>query len=144
MFLSLTGILLLWILTTFIAFEHSNGSFLLVGGEAGSVHCIFQYAATRYPTWPFPAGTQVARLEPLIIMDPVFPKIEHYASSNTIDILLPLWLPLLPLLFLAVYMRRHRGAQAGFCKKCGYCLRGLRSMRCPECGTEAESGSAMA
>jgi len=24
----------------------------------------------------------------------------------------------------------------GFCVKCGYCLRGLSSRRCPECGTE--------
>lgn len=24
----------------------------------------------------------------------------------------------------------------GFCAKCGYCLRGLTSFRCPECGTE--------
>jgi len=30
----------------------------------------------------------------------------------------------------------HRKPTLGFCQKCGYCLRGLPSNRCPECGTE--------
>ena len=41
-------------------------------------------------------------------------------------------------LTLAVWCRRKWWPvrTPGFCAKCGYCLRGLTSPRCPECGTE--------
>lgn len=45
----------------------------------------------------------------------------------------------LPLTFVVWCRRKWWPVRTpGFCVKCGYCLRGLTSLRCPECGTELD------
>lgn len=56
---------------------------------------------------------------------------------RVMNVFIPLWLPLLPLLILAavvIYRDRTR-RPPGHCRKCGYDLKGNTTGRCPECGT---------
>ena len=41
-------------------------------------------------------------------------------------------------------LRRHRGVSGPFCCKCGYCLTGTQSQRCPECGVDLSEGKMIA
>lgn len=52
-------------------------------------------------------------------------------------LIIPLWIPLLPLLARATYVfyRDRTRRMPGHCCKCGYNLTGNTSGRCPECGT---------
>ena len=66
------------------------------------------------------------------------------AGSRTY-LTLPAWLTLpataaLPGLWAARWRRRRRAARAGSCSRCGYDLRATPG-RCPECGTEAPTGT---
>ncbi len=51
---------------------------------------------------------------------------------------IPLWLLLLPLGSALFWLHRRRPNPL-ICLKCGYSLRGITSMRCPECGHPRES-----
>ncbi len=57
---------------------------------------------------------------------------------------IPLYLPVLlfgvwPLWLLLPFRRRRKRRKLGLCMRCGYDLRGLTELRCPECNTPFDS-----
>ena len=84
-------------------------------------------------------------------LDALATKDELLALSTTSkgyvrSLRMPLWFPLAIFLpYPAVTAvrgpwRRRRRRRRGLCASCGYSLRGLPHLRCPECGTENEPG----
>ena len=58
------------------------------------------------------------------------------AANRGVVIILPLWLPNLPLVaYMTFVWRKGRRRQLGKCKHCGYSTSGLVTQICPECGT---------
>lgn len=83
------------------------------------------------PGWSF---LRIPRA-PRIIQWPTFEHHLTYGAQHRY-LVVPLWIPLLPLLLLAallIYRDRTRRIP-GFCHKCGYNLQGNTTGRCPECG----------
>ena len=62
--------------------------------------------------------------------------------------IMPLWIPVLCFgvpswfLFFRPIRRRRKRKKLGLCLECGYNLRGLTELRCPECNTPFEKCSA--
>lgn len=69
----------------------------------------------------------------------------RYPPATT-DVTIPLWIPLVILMVPTVFLWLHRRARpkAGQCPNCRYNLTGNLSCRCPECGTNVTSTSALA
>ncbi len=68
----------------------------------------------------------------------------YRGGTGSTVLVVPLWMPTLPLLALVFalgaipFVRRRKRKKLGLCVKCGYDLRGSKD-RCPECGTEFET-----
>jgi|CXWL01.1.fsa_nt_gi hypothetical protein len=65
--------------------------------------------------------------------------------GDATDTVIPLWLPLLPIVFTTAvlfYFDHHRGPRFGCCPQCGYNMTGNESGICPECGTSRRSSDA--
>ncbi len=53
---------------------------------------------------------------------------------------IPLWCAFVPMLVLTILLfRPHRHTPIGHCARCGYDLKGIHSIRCPECGRPTTS-----
>ena len=96
-------------------------------------------------------GVEVGKLEPGLtihgfksfktFVDP------YIRTSRVTHIVLPFWIPVLsfavlPSLQLADSRRRRKRKKLGLYFECGYNLRGLTELRCPECNTPFEKCSA--
>ena len=61
-----------------------------------------------------------------------------------VSVIIPFWMPTI-LFALSLYFchplyyyRRRKRKKLGLCVKCGYNLKGLTELRCPECGSAFE------
>ncbi len=81
---------------------------------------------------------------------------EHFVGFHTewafeatfepwLILVVPLWMPtsaFLTILWVSPIHRRRKRKKLGLCLNCGYNLRGLTELRCPECNTPFEKCSA--
>ena len=87
--------------------------------------------------------------KPFFVVDSETGGVSYYylppraALSKTFTMFVPMWMPTLffTLIFLSAYIplrHRRKRKKLGLCLKCGYNLKGLTEMRCPECGEAFE------
>jgi hypothetical protein len=77
-------------------------------------------------------GIQLVSQQPSGLPDEILTSPVSFRSYNYIRIVCDLLLPAIPLVLLRLLIQCRK--RANRCKTCGYCLDGLRSPRCPECG----------
>ena len=132
---------LVWIITGFVPLEWSNGHRKLVRLQSGTCLLVSENWAP---------GSRRAGLR-------VVPREEMRQSTSSLSYLrprfrselgslwtnIPIWIPVLISLciLVAIETRNLLWMQRMRCSKCGYSLKHIESVQCPECGAEQHGGS---